>query len=79
MSSIDPTGTGTVVRKWTPDKAVVAAVLTFLSTLAVALDPAADKHPVTVTEWAFIVITSAITAGAVWVKANRPAGVEVDR
>ena len=58
-----------------PYKAVAAFVLTFLSTLAVAFDPAAEHHPVTWQEWAFVIIGSLVTTAAVYGITNPPAGM----
>ena len=56
-----------------PYKAVAAFVLTFLSSLSVAFDPAAERHPVTWQEWAFVIIGSLVSTAVVYGVTNPPA------
>lgn len=56
----------------TSNKAVVAFVLTFLTTLLAQIADKTEFSDLTPLQWIVAVLSAVVTAGAVWVVPNRP-------
>lgn len=49
-----------------PYKAIAAFVLTFLALLLQSLEPGAEHHPVSTTEWIVTILGALVSAGVVY-------------
>lgn len=49
-----------------PYKAIAAFIVTFLGLLVQSLEPGAEHHPVSATEWAVTIVGALVAAAAVY-------------